>query len=226
MRFKPMIHIHRPIRPQTALSVSGRNIRRTATIAARLRSLASALLPALALTACSPAVSQHRATEQTAQAESINTYENTPYSAVLESSYTAADRLAGVLLNKHFSMQTPILAASFVNIDNLSESSTFGRIISTQLSTRLTQHGFNIIEIKLRQESVFIKEGKGEFMLSRELKDLSDSREIRAVLVGTYAVSEYFIFVSARIVRTKDSSVLAGYDYEVPNDTVTKSILK
>ena len=63
-------------------------------------------------------------------------------------------------------------------------------------------------------------------MLSRELKDLGDSREIRAVLVGTYAVSEYFIFVSARIVRVEDSSVLTGYDYEVPNDAVSKSILK
>ena len=118
------------------------------------------------------------------------------------------------------------IARRFVNIDNLTTSSTFGRIISEQVASRLAQHGFRIIEIKLRQESVFIKKGQGEFMLSRELKDLGTSQEIRAVLVGTYAISKYFIFVSARIVRTEDSSVLAGCDYEVPNDAITKSILK
>ncbi|MBW1780236.1 MAG: hypothetical protein JRL30_05810 [Deltaproteobacteria bacterium] len=148
------------------------------------------------------------------------------YSTVIESSYIAADRLARALLNRHFPLDTPIMAASFVNIDNLTTSSTFGRIISEQVASRLAQHGFRIIEIKLRQESVFIKKGQGEFMLSRELKDLGTSREIRAVLVGTYAISKYFIFVSARIVRTDDSSVLAGCDYEVPNDAITKSILK
>jgi len=149
-----------------------------------------------------------------------------PYSIVLESSYLSADRLARGLLHHHFPLDTPIMAASFVSIDNLTKSSTFGRIVSEQISSRLAQHGFRIIEVKLRQESVFIKKGQGEFMLSRELKDLGDSREIRAMLVGTYAVSEYFIFVSARIVRVEDSSVLAGYDYEVPNDAISKSMLK
>ncbi|MCF8119494.1 MAG: hypothetical protein K9L83_04725 [Deltaproteobacteria bacterium] len=189
--------------------------------------LTGLLVPAMLFTGCSPAVDHQRRSEgKNISASSLNTYENAPYSAVLESSYAAADRLAEVLHRRQFPLKTPIMAASFVNIDDLSESSTFGRISSAQLSTRLAQHGFNLIEIKLRQESVFIKKGKGEFMLSRELKDLSDSREIRAVLVGTYAVSEYFIFVSVRIVRTEDSSVLAGYDYEVPNDAVTKSILR
>lgn len=151
---------------------------------------------------------------------------NEPYTAVLESSYLAADRLAHALLKRQFTPDTPIMAASFVNIDNLTTSSTFGRIVSEQMASRLAQHGLRMIEIKLRQESVFIKEGQGEFILSRELKDLSSSREIRAALVGTYAVSTHFVFVSARIVRTDDNSVLAGCDYELPNDEITRSILK
>lgn len=173
--------------------------------------------------ACAPSSQQTKYSKKPAVSHLFDTE---PYSSVLESSYLAADRLASALLHRHFPLDTPIVAASFVSVDNLTESSTFGRIISEQISSRLAQHGFRIIEVKLRQESVFIKKGQGEFMLSRELKDLGDSREIRAVLVGTYAVSEYFIFVSARIVRVEDSSVLTGYDYEVPNDATTKSILK
>jgi TolB-like protein len=149
-----------------------------------------------------------------------------PYTAVLESSYLSADKLARALVGRQFSPNTPIMAASFVDIDNLTTSSTFGRIVSEQIASRLAQHGFRIIEMKLRQESVFIKRGEGEFMLSRELRDLGSSREIGAALVGTYAVSEHFIFVSARIVRTEDSTVLAGCDYEIPNDDITRSLMR
>ncbi|MCF8143200.1 MAG: hypothetical protein K9N21_04695 [Deltaproteobacteria bacterium] len=184
------------------------------------------LIPVL-FGACAPSYHHDGQTAKNAAVSGpIDTVPVEPYTTVLESSYLAADRLAGALFNRQFSLDTPIMAASFVDIDSLTTSSTFGRIVSEQVASRLAQHGLRIIEIKLRQESVFIKKGQGEFILSRELKDLGSSREIRAALVGTYAVSDHFIFVSARIVRTQDSSVLAGCDYEVPNDDITRSILR
>jgi TolB-like protein len=149
-----------------------------------------------------------------------------PYSNLLESSYAAADSLGRGLRFRGVSLDESILAASFVNIDDLTKSSTLGRIVSEQIASRLAQHGFKIIEVKLRQESVFIKEGKGEFLLSREVLSLGATRGAHAVLVGTYAVSRNFIFVSARVVRTEDNSVVTGYDYELPNDATTKSMLR
>jgi len=149
-----------------------------------------------------------------------------PYSNLLESSYAAADSLGRGLRFPGVSLDEQILAASFVNIDDLAKSSTLGRIVSEQIASRLAQHGFKIIEVKLRQESVFIEKGKGEFLLSREVLNLGSTRGAHAVLVGTYAVSKQFIFVSARVVRTEDSSVVTGYDYELPNDATTKSMLK
>jgi len=175
---------------------------------------------------CTSPILQAGHADESRTSPRLNPVMSEPYSSVLESSYSAADRLAHTLKKRHFSFDTPIMAASFANIDNLTDSSTFGRIVSEQVANRLAQHGFRIVELKLRQESVFIKKGQGEFILSRELKDLGSSREIRAALVGTYAISRYFIFVSARIVTTEDSMVLAGCDYEVPNDAVTQSILK
>ena len=195
--------------------------------ASRLSLWALGLLTILMFGACTAPYHQDgQAAKKTAVSSPLDTVPSEPYTAVLESSYMAADRLASALFNRKFPPDTPIMAASFVNIDSLTTSSTFGRIVSEQVASRLAQHGLRIIEIKLRQESVFIKKGQGEFILSRELKDLGSSREIRAALVGTYAVSKHFIFVSARIVRTEDSSVLAGCDYEVPNDDITRSILK
>jgi len=180
---------------------------------------------ALASGGCTPAFYQKDNHPQNAGLRYAAHPDNISYSAVLESSYLAADKLAHALRSRHFPPDTPIMAASFANIDNLTSSSTFGRIVSEQVANRLAQHGFKIVEMKLRHESVFMKKGEGEFMLSRELKDLSSSHEIQAALVGTYAISEYFVFVSARIVQTSESSVLAGCDYEVPNDAVTQSLL-
>ena len=149
-----------------------------------------------------------------------------PCSIILESSYAAGDRIAEDLNRQNISPDLPILVASFVNIDNLIQSSTLGRIISEQISSRLAQHGYKIIEMKLRQESVFIKKNEGEFMLSRDLKDLGIAHDVHAVLVGTYAVSKYLVYVSARVVRTEDSAVLVGHDYELPHDEITASLLR
>ena len=147
------------------------------------------------------------------------------YSNILEASYYAADNLSKGLRFRDFSPDMPVLAASFVNIDDLEQSSTLGRTISEQIASRLAQQGFKIIETKLRQGSIFIQKGKGEFLLSRDLLNLSINQGAQGVLVGTYAVSKHFIFVSARIVRTEDSSVITGYDYELPQDKTTRSML-
>ena len=149
-----------------------------------------------------------------------------PYSNLLESSYAAADSLGRGLRFRGVPLDEPILAASFVNIDDLTKSATLGRTVSEQIASRLAQHGFKILEVKLRRDSVYIKEGEGEFLLSREVLNLGATRGVYAVLVGTYAVSKQFIFISARVVRTEDSSVITGYDYELPNDATTKSMLK
>ena len=149
-----------------------------------------------------------------------------PYSNLLESSYAAADTLGRGLRFRGLSLDESILTASFANIDDLTESSTLGRIVSEQIASRLAQHGFKIVEVKLRQESIFIEEGKGEFLLSREVMSLGETRGAHAVLVGTYAVSKNFIFISVRVVRTEDNSVVAGYDYELPNDSTTRSMLR
>lgn len=148
-----------------------------------------------------------------------------PCSSILASSHATADKLAKTLFSREISLDQPILVASFVNIDNLQKSSSLGRIIPEQISSRLAEHGYKIIEVKLRQESVFIQKEQGEFLLSRELQSLGSTRDAYAVLVGTYAVSEYFIFISARIVRTKDNVVIAGCNYQLAHDIITKSLL-
>ncbi|MBI9074891.1 MAG: hypothetical protein JEZ02_05705 [Desulfatibacillum sp.] len=149
----------------------------------------------------------------------------TPYENILESSYLAGDVLAKALEKSNLPANRPMLASSLVNIDDLKQSSTFGRLISEQIGSRLAQHGYPFVELKLRQDSVFIKEGQGEFLLSRELRHIGETHDAAAVLVGTYAVTENIVFVSVRLVRTGDNTVIAGHDYQLYNSDIVEALL-
>jgi TolB-like protein len=140
---------------------------------------------------------------------------------ITAANYKAADYLVGKL-PKDMSKDSPLLVASFVNIDNLNESSTFGRMVSEQISSRFKQLGYTSIEMKLRS-TIFIKEGSGEFLLSRELSEISTKHNASAVVVGTYAFASDRVYLTVRVVNAADSAILASYDYNIP---MTRDVVK
>lgn len=144
--------------------------------------------------------------------------------------FTATNYRAADSLLKKLKAQLPkdslILVASFVNIDDLSESSTFGRIVAEQFASRFNQKGYTTLEMKLRTK-VFIKERSGEFLLSRELKQISTKHSAKAVVVGSYAVASSKVYLTARVIHFPDGRVLSSHDYTIPigRDTL-KMLLK
>ncbi len=143
---------------------------------------------------------------------------------LITASHTAVDRLlASIPPTRGLDRQQPIIVASLVNIDDL-QSSRLGRAISEQLSTRLTMNGYSVIELKLRG-SIFVKEGAGELLLSREVKEISRNHQAQAVLVGTYAPSMSNLFVDIKLVGAGDNHVIAAHDYALPIDGDIRALL-
>lgn len=140
---------------------------------------------------------------------------------ITAANYKAAEYLSRKL-PKGMLKNSPLLVASFVNVDNLNESSTFGRTISEQISSRFKQLGFTTMEMKLRT-TIFIKEGSGEFLLSRELSEISNKHNAQAVVVGTYAPASNRVYLTVRVINVNDSSILASYDYNIP---MTRDVFK
>jgi TolB-like protein len=138
--------------------------------------------------------------------------------------YSMADKLADNVAQAIEPSDT-LIVASFVNVNNLEESSSFGRIIAEQIASRFAQRGQKIIELKLRQNSIFISEGKGEFMLSRDLREISRTHNASAVVVGTYADGGDRLYVSARIVRPTDNIVISATDFGIPMQPNTMSVM-
>lgn len=144
---------------------------------------------------------------------------------LINANHNAVDYLLAKL-PVELSKDSPILIASFVSLDDLSESSTFGRVVSEQIASRFKQRDYNTIELKLRTK-VFIRKGEGEFLLSRELSDISNKHRAQAVVVGTYAVASTKVYVTVRVIKVVDSQILSSYDYAIPIDRdVFKMLLK
>jgi TolB-like protein len=143
---------------------------------------------------------------------------------IISSSYRIADSL---IMNAKQPLvpESTIIVASFVNVNNLEESSTFGRLIADQISSRLSQSGFKVREVKLRNKSIYMEKGKGEFLLSRDLNDVSSKHDASALIVGTYGEGYGSILVSARMVSPEDGIIISSCDYNVFMHHKTKSII-
>ncbi len=147
-----------------------------------------------------------------------------PETDLVKDSHQAADALMDKM-QESLEFDKPLLAASFVHIDDLQNSSAFGRIIAEQVASRFIEQGYSVIEMKLRR-SVFIKERAGEFMLSRQVKAISQNHDAQAVIVGTYAVAQDSVYVSARIVRATDSRIISAHDYKLPLTPDVRALIR
>lgn len=150
------------------------------------------------------------------------------YQEAANSQFLSSSRDAVAKLTAGFDLSTlgagPVLVATVVNVNDLSRSAPLGRTLSEQYASHMAATGFNVKEIKLRGD-VFVREGAGELLLSREIKDIARSHNASLVLVGTYSAAANYTYVSLKLVRTEDSRIIRGYDYALPNDRDVQRLL-
>lgn len=179
--------------------------------------LATAVVAALGLGACS------------------SRYATTPFDmtnpkTVMSGSYKAADMLAAQSLNI-VSPDTPIAVATFSDVNKIESSSALGRMIAEQIGARLVQTGYNVSEIKLRndinvQQALDSSAESGEFVLSRNRVALAGHTNARAVVTGTYALAGENVLVNARLIDVNSSRILAAHDYTMPLNSDVRRLLQ
>lgn len=140
-----------------------------------------------------------------------------------ELAHTAAEQM--IANNPELTRYSPMIAATFVSIDNLSQSSTLGRMTAEIMASALSRQGMQVREVKMR-DSMFIEESVGELILSRQVQRLSAQHNARSILMGTYAQGQDYVYVSARVVRAGDAMVLGTADFRLPLNNNTRSLLE
>lgn len=136
----------------------------------------------------------------------------------------AAGDVLAQLLNSRGMAGAPVVVGTLVQIDNLDQSSSFGRMVSEQIAARMAYAGVPVVELKLRNSLYMSKDG-GEFLLSRELKDLTLAHKANLAVVGTYAVANQEVLVTVKAVDVSTNKVIAAHSYSIPKMAVS-SMLK
>lgn len=143
------------------------------------------------------------------------------FTDLVEVNYRAADAL---LQGPPLDPSYPVLVATIVNVDRLSESTRLGRLMSEQIAGRLAQRGVRVTELKLR-ETLAMRPGQGELLLSRQVHEVSQAQSAQAVVVGTYATTSFAVYVSLKLVNPIGNVVVAAYDYTLPMDSNVRGLL-
>jgi TolB-like protein len=149
-------------------------------------------------------------------------------SNIQSKTYSAVDRL---LKQSQINQNTPLLVGTLNDINTMETSSTLGRVISEQISGRLSQRKYNVTELKTRQ-SVNIKRGldnaaeSGEFLMSRDLQALSTEHKASKVITGTYAIAGKQIMVNLKMIDIATGKILGARDYELAIDSNTSKLIQ
>ncbi len=153
----------------------------------------------------------------------------TPYTPPLvtditKSSYLAADAVISQI-RAAVPPETMVITATLVNINNLEDSSPLGRLITEQIAGRFVHAGYQVIEVKLRNQ-IYMKRNEGELVLTREVRDIAKKHNARVIVSGTYADSKDRVFVNLKVIRLENNIVAAAYDYHLDKDELVRSLLK
>jgi hypothetical protein len=158
------------------------------------------LLMALALAACS----QRQAK---IIGETFTRGECSARTCLVDANYRAANTMAGAL-EDILVEGDGIIISDFIYLGDPGKESTLGKLIPEQISSRLAQHGFNPVSKRLASPGEAQTEAAG-----------------KARLVGSYTTAYDVLYVNARVIRLKDSAVIAGYDYELPASSNLRALI-
>lgn len=108
----------------------------------------------------------------------------------------------------------PIGVTTFVNVDDLYTTSTFGRMVAEQVMSELTMKGYDVVELRHSDALQFLNPA-GEFALSRDIASVRRQRDLGGVVVGTYTVSPVRVYLNARLLDPSSSMVLSAGSVEM-----------
>lgn len=104
--------------------------------------------------------------------------------------------------------QLVVLPSTFVNLDDLNRTSTFGRLAAEMLAAELKDSGAEVVELR-RSLDLMILPKTGELALSRTPEEIGVGHKANVILVGTYAAAARQVVLNVRLVRLNDNRLAA-----------------
>lgn len=108
-----------------------------------------------------------------------------------------------------------LIFTTLVNLDDLRQTSKFGRTMSEALATQLFQHGYGVVELR-KAGNIMVQAENGETILSRDAARLAQQYEAHAIVAGTYALTPKTVIINVKLLDVHSEEVLsvAGLELE------------
>lgn len=113
----------------------------------------------------------------------------------------------------HLGPSDVILATSFVPVGDLAKSSDFGKTLSEVVASSFVQKGYTVHEARMARD--FAVTPAGEFVLTREAREMAGETKASHFLVGTYAATSKFAVVNVRLVNAATGTIEAAWSDQV-----------
>ncbi|MDZ7642524.1 MAG: FlgO family outer membrane protein [Desulfurivibrio sp.] len=120
--------------------------------------------------------------------------------------------------------ETRLIFTSLVNIDDLEQSSRFGRTLSEALATQLFRRGFAVEELR-KGEAIMMRDATGELVLTRQTARLARQHEAHALVTGTYALTPKTVIINVRLLDTASQAVLSVAGLELQRSAAINNML-
>ncbi|MGR9114962.1 MAG: FlgO family outer membrane protein [Gammaproteobacteria bacterium] len=143
---------------------------------------------------------------------------------LVQVSYRAVDDLL-LNLKQPLPKGSLVVINSLVNVDDLSQTFSFGRILSDQISSAFHRSGYRIMGMELPTE-IFVKNDSGILHLSDETKEALNNVGASALVVGVFAPGKRNAYVSLRVVDIASQNFISTTDLSVPMGPDAKQLLK
>ncbi len=108
----------------------------------------------------------------------------------------------------------PIGVTTLVNLDDLYNTSSFGRMYAEQMMSELAMRGFDVVELRHADALQFLADS-GEFALSRDIGSVRRARDLSGVVVGTYVASPERVYVNVRMIDPSTSMIVSSASAEM-----------
>lgn len=143
---------------------------------------------------------------------------------LVEVSYQAVEDLLENL-KQPLPKDSLVVINSLVNVDDLSQTFSFGRILSDQISSAFHRSGYRIMGMELPTE-IFVKNDSGILHLSDETKEALNNIGASALVVGVFAPGKRNAYISLRVVDIASQNFISTTDLSVPMGPDAKILLK
>jgi TolB-like protein len=119
--------------------------------------------------------------------------------------------------------QLATVVNSIVDLNNLAETSAFGRLVGEHLIHELQVRGWPVSDIRLSKNLII--NDSGEFSLSRDLRRLRDLMPAANVVTGTYTATKDGILLNIRVINLETGRIVSSAQTRFVRDRFMASLV-